>query len=278
MILKAVSKDAYLRQELQVELPGKELFHLTVCALNGLWTPANDGVVLHPLPNRDDDFVFMLANRAKVKKTVGVSLIVPDRLPPPDQRVDMPRGAVRPEAAEAFLKQYGGSPLMQPLTVELPETGDAVPIKFTPAADQKPPAVPNLLVSDPAAAEKFAGKDLPYGLIVVMDDPETKRLTLRRVQIKPQPPRHYLSALAQIDAAGGLTIQVSATNRSLVPPEGIKLSAKIEGISAQLESQLSGVIRDPTYTATLTGKVPPNVTRRSESNHRRRRLPEGLYF
>ncbi len=260
LILKAVSKDAYVRQELQVELPGKELFQLTMRALKGLWEPANDGVVLHPMPNRDDDFVFMLANRAKVKTTVGVSFIAPDRLPPPDQRVDMPRGAVRPEAAETFLKQYGGSPLMQPLTVELPETGGAVPIKFTPAADQKPPAVPNLLVSDPAAAEKFAGKDLPYGLIVVIEDPETKRLTLRRVHIQPQPPRHYLHALAQIDASGGLTIQVSATNRSLVPPEGIKLSAKIEGISAQLESQLTGMIRDPTFSATLTGRVPPNVT------------------
>jgi hypothetical protein len=116
------------------------------------------------------------------------------------------------------------------------------------------------LVSDPAAAEKFQGINLPYGLIVVIDDPETKEQTLRRVQIRPQPPRHYLNALAQIDAAGGLTIQVSATNRTLVPPGGIKLSARIEGISAQLESQLTGVIRDPTYTATLTGKVPPNVT------------------
>jgi hypothetical protein len=260
LILKAVSKDAYLRQEMQVELPGNELFQLTVRALNGLWEPTNDGVALHPLPNRSDDFVFMLANRAKVKKTVGVSLIVPDRMPPPDRLIDMPRGAVRAEAAAEFLKDYGGGTLMPPLTVELPASGDAVPVKFTSAADQKPPAVPNLLISDPAEAEKFAGKDLPYGFIVVIDDPETKRQTLRRVQIQPQPPRNYLSALAQLDATGGLTIQVSATNRALVPAEGIKIRGKIEGISAQLESQLSGVIRGPTYTATLTGKVPPNVT------------------
>ncbi|HEX2474222.1 MAG TPA: carboxypeptidase-like regulatory domain-containing protein, partial [Lacipirellulaceae bacterium] len=260
LILKAVSKDAYLRQEMQVELPGMELFQLTVDALNGLWRPTNDGVVLHPLPNRTDDFVFMLANRAKVKKSVSVRFIVPDRLPPADRLVDLPRGAVRPEAARAFLKDYGGEALMNnPLTVELPASGEAVPVKFTPAADQKPPEQPNLLVPDAAAAKEFAGKDLPYGLIVIIDDPATNLQTLRRVQIRPQPPRNYLNALAQLDSAGGLAIQVSATNRALVPPDGIKLRAKIHGISAQLESRLRGDIRDPTYSATLTGQVPPNA-------------------
>ncbi|HEY3393712.1 MAG TPA: hypothetical protein VGK58_13460, partial [Lacipirellulaceae bacterium] len=257
LILKAISRDAYLRREVAVGMPGKESFHLAVEALPGLWSERDGGVVLHPLPNRDDRFVFLLSNRANVKKTVNVSFIVPERIPPGDGAGALPRGAPALAEANAILSEYGGKTLMQPLPVELPASGEEVRVKFTPAADQKPQA--NLLPTDPAAPDKPPAINLPYGFIVVIEDAETKRKTLRRVLIEPQAPRLYLSAIADIDGAGNVVIRVKATNEAVIPSEGIRIFAKIEGISDQFQPRLDGVIAAPTYSAELTGRLAANA-------------------
>jgi hypothetical protein len=258
LVLKAVSQDSYLRHEVLVGLPGKESFHLAVEALDGLWSERSGRIVLHPLPNQENQFAFLLSNRANVKKTVSVSFIAPERVPPEGQEDAMPRGAPAVAEADAILSQYGGRSLIQPpLAVELPASGEAVRVKFTPAADQKPLA--NLLPADPAAPEQPPNINLPYGLIVVIEDAGEARKTLRRVLIEPQPPRHYLSALAEMDSAGGLAITVSATNEAVVRPEGIQISAKIDGISDQFEHKLDGIIRAPAYSTTLSGRLAANA-------------------
>jgi hypothetical protein len=258
LILKAVSRDSYVRKEVDVGLSGKESFHLAVKALDGLWRERNGGVVLHPLPNQETQFAFMLSNRANVKKTVNVRFIVPERVPLEGREDAMPRGAPVLDEANAILAQYGDKELTtQLITVDLPASGEAVPVKFTPAADQKAPA--NLLPVDPASPDKPPQINLPHGLIAVIEDAETKRKTLRRVLIEPQPPRHYLSALAEVDSAGEVTITVSATNEALVHPDGIRISAKIDGISDQFDRKLDGLIRSPAYSTTLFGRLAANA-------------------
>ncbi|HJQ81075.1 MAG TPA: carboxypeptidase-like regulatory domain-containing protein [Lacipirellulaceae bacterium] len=259
LILKAVSRDAYVRREVAVGMPGKESFHLAVEALPGLWSERDGGVVLHPLPNRVDHFVFLLSNRASVKKTVNVSFIVPERIPPGDGAGALPRGAPALGEANAILAEYRGEVLIPPLPVEVPASGEAVRFKFTPSPDQKLQA--NLLPADPAAPDKPPKINLPYGLVVVIEEKvviegvETTRKTLRRVLIEPQPPRYYLDAIADIDGAGNVAIRVRATNTAVIPSDGIRISAKIEGISDQFEPKLNGVIAAPTYSAELTGRI-----------------------
>jgi hypothetical protein len=256
LILKAVSRDAYRRHEVDVRLPGTASFHLAVDGeRNGLWDEREGAVVLHPLPNQPNDFKFKILNRTNVKKTLGVTFIVPQRAGA--QAGAMPRGAPAAEEVKRILDEYGGNALVPTLTVELPESGEAR-VQLTPSGDQPPPLA-NLL-PDPGAPEK-PRKNLPHGLIVVIEDMGTKQKTLRRVLIEPQPPRLFLGAIANIDLAGNVAIRVWATNQAVIPDKGIRVAATIEGISDQFDSELAGVISAPTYSVELTGRIAANAPR-----------------
>jgi hypothetical protein len=235
---------------------GDEMFDISVDAPGGISSERNGSIVLHPLPNRVEHFAFNLANLTNLKKYVTVSFIAPDRIPPDD---DLRRGEMKPSEADAVLREFGGKELTWPLAVELPASREAVRIKLLPSADQNPPVQSNLLMSNPAALDKLPGINLPYGLIIVVEDVEANRMTLRRVKIEPQSPRLYLAATADVDAAGNVAIRVSATNSAVIPPEGIPVSAKIEGIPAQIEHKLDGLVIGPTYSAVLTGRIAANA-------------------
>jgi Mg-chelatase subunit ChlD len=239
----------------------REMFEISVDAPDGISSERNGSIVLHPLPNRIEHFGFNLSNLTNLKRNVTVGFIAPNRIPPDDV---IPRFQMNPSEAGAVLSQFGGKELTWPLTVELPASSEATRIKFTPPADQNPPVQPNLLISNPAEFDKPPRIDLPYGLILVVEDVEASRTTLRRVLIEPQLPRLYLAATADVDAAGNVAIHLSATNSAMIPPEGIPVSAKIEGISAQLEHKLDGIITAPSYSAVLSGRIDANA--RSELN------------
>jgi tRNA A-37 threonylcarbamoyl transferase component Bud32 len=240
-----------------------EWFDFSLDANPGLWSASIDGIVLHPLPNRELAIGFNLTNRTKVNKTVDISFIVPDRIPSSDRLVNLSRGALQRAAAEAilkdFLKDFDDKSLMQTLTMELPASRESVRVRLTPLAGQRISDQANLLLPDQATAESFHGIEIPYGMIVVVRDLETDRWFLRRVVISPRQPRSYLKAIAEYDGTASLRIKVTATNHDLVPPEGIKLSAAFTGISEQLDSTREATLRAPTYEATLSGVVPPNA-------------------
>jgi hypothetical protein len=254
LILKAISGDTYVRRELHVELPGLELLHLAVDAGRDFWTETNQGVVLHPLPNHNQDFSFNIVNRERVSKKLEISFVIPSRAPDSESPVVLPMGALRPDTANQLLEPFKPfAPLGPAFPIDLPASGEPVRVKLTATPDKKLDPQANLLVPDPAKASEFKGVPLRHGLLVIARDLESGDLTIRRVEIAPQRPRRYLNAVASYDASTDrVQIDVTAANENAIPPEGVRVAFRIvEGVSAQQEKRLEAVLKSPDYSARL---------------------------
>jgi hypothetical protein len=258
LILKAVSGDTFVRREVAVDLPGREALDVTVNAPPEFWTAATRS--LHPLPNRIQNFTFDVVNRAKVAKKLDVSIVAPSNVPNKAELVGLPTGAQKADVATKLLDPYGPLvPLGPVFPIDLPPSGESVRVKLG-AADAKLNPKANLLLPEKGDPEQFAGIPLRYGLMLLLTDPATKEVTIRRIEITPQRPAGYLDAVAHYNrATERLDIIVSAKNRDVIPPDGLQISADVTGVSAQLQRSLKGVLKAPDFTATMYAHLAPTA-------------------
>src|SRR5437588_10594092 len=105
--------------------------------------------------------------------------------------------AQKPESASTLLEPYGLVRLGPVIPIELPASGDPGRIKL--ADDPKNNPQTNLLLPDKADPEQYPGIPLRYGLMFLLTDPQTKEVTIRRIEISPQRPSGYLDAIAHYD-------------------------------------------------------------------------------
>ncbi len=263
LILKAVSGETFVRRELAVQLPSRGLLDVTVNAAPEFWDPATH--VLNPLPNRVQNFTFDVVNGAKVAKDIVVSVWAPTTVPSYEKLAAIPFNAMSKESADQLLEPFSLRQLGPDFPINLPATDAPVRVKLSANDDAKvkPPA--NLLLKDKADPATFTGIQLESGLIFRLADKQSDQVTIRRIEITPQRPHGFLEAFAHYDRNKELfQINVKATKPAFVPPDGLKISARVSGVSEQGEKSLTDTLKGPSYEVSLHAELlrtgPPNVT------------------
>ena len=275
LILKAISGDTFVRHEVNVTLPGRELLEITVDADSDHWEhtrpcpscPA-DGIKLFPLPNQEkQNFAFNVVNHAKVKKSLEVQFLIPNPDRWPETPISLPAGAQPVATALELLKPIMPLHKLGPaFKIDLPATGQPQRIKLPPSDEQIDPEA-NLLVQKGVAADQFKPILLKHGLLIWLKDLQSGEVTIRRIQIVPQRPERYLTVTARYDARFNgttkrLDILVKANNPNSVPEESITVSADVEGVSAPQGSKLSGKVtasKDLELYAYLMDNAPQEI-------------------
>jgi hypothetical protein len=259
LILKAVSGDTFVRREVAVDLPGREALDIAVNTQPEFWTPTTHS--LHPLPNRMQNFTFDVVNRAKVAKKLDVSIVAPSNVPNKPEFAGLPSGPQKADVAAKLLDPYGPLvPLGPNFPVDLPASGESVRVKIG-GSDTKLNPKANLVLPEKGDPEQFPGVPLRYGLMILLTDPATKDVTIRRIEIAPQRPTGYLEAKASYNrATERLEIRVKAKNQDIIPSEGLQLSADVEGVSAQLPRSLKSVLKGPDFEAMMYAHLGPTAT------------------
>jgi len=292
LIVKALTADSLVRKDINVTLPGRESLELTVDAPNSYWEftrpcemcPA-DGIKILPLPNHPQSFAFNVVNRAKVKKTLEVHLLIPNPAKWPDGPVFLPPGVQPKATVNDLLKPF--APLREltsaPLRVDLPDT--AQPARIIAAGDKLDPDA-NLLVPANSDPEKFKPIFLRHGLLVLLHDVQTNEVTIRRIQIVPQRPGRYLNVTAAYDAeTERVEFAVKANDPNSLLPDGVDISLDMEGISAPKDKKRSGKITKASKEAErlyayLAADAPQVVTAQVHVDNNPRafmfRIPRGV--
>lgn len=268
LIVKAVDESNYVRHELLIRLPGREMIQLASDVGKTDWSASADGVVLHPLPNRAAEFLLGLRNLSGRPRSVDVQFFVPAEQPV----INLPAGELDNDAAEAALASFGDLTLWHEITdLNLPEDGELVPLSKPVLQDEKATS-PAEQSTDCQDADREADEqprqpsrnELKHGLVAVIRDRSSSKRTVRRIEFAPQRPRRFVRANA---AYNSTTEQVEITvvpiDRFAVPADGIKVVAEfVEPLPAGGQSRLQAVIKPPDFEAKLSASVSP--TFRSE--------------
>ena len=251
LIVKAVSGTTFVRREVNVVLPGRAAFEVTVNSPTESGTKVT--AALSPLPNRAQSFAFYVSNNKgdKIEQDVDVSIWAPTNVASDKDLATIPTGAIAPDLVDQFLEPLNLRQLGPEFPIKLPASGKPVRVKLNADknAKDKPPA--NLLPggTDP---KTFSGIRLDYGLLIRMVNKKTNEVTIRRFEITPQRPSGYLKAVATYDRnTERLEITVTATNPAVLPVEGMKISADVPEASNQGKPSLAGTLKGPSNQVTL---------------------------
>jgi hypothetical protein len=88
-------------------------------------------------------------------------------------------------------------------------------------------------------------------------------VTIRRIEVGPQRPRRYLTAVANYNrSTDRVQIDVTALNQNIVPASGMRIKCDVqEGISSQQEKRLEADLRAPGYSAQLYAHLSASAPR-----------------
>lgn len=252
VIVKLIGGGLHQRFVLPVSLPVVERVALEVAGITGSWSPTDEGVSLHPFPNRNTTYRLSLRNRADAAATVQAELFA---LPQPkgliSRGITIPRGALPAEDANRLLEQL--LPLV-PLTA-LPEltltAGQTLPLPFplAPGGEEG---------GGDAAGPPPVLATLPHGLLLVVTNLQTGQKSLTRVAIEPQRPRRYVRPRVSYDLdKQRLNVVVRPENPELLPDGPITVRWDLNGtLPPDTEALLEDVIEAPKYEARLFAVVP----------------------
>ena len=255
LIVKAVSGETYLRHEVSINLPSRAMFQLSVNRDPETFTTTGHGLVLHPLPNRIDEFTFLVTNETNVRRDVSVDFWLPSR----NSTVTLPEGPITADVANNLLRNYGSRELLKRTVVTCGPSKQPTPVTFE--NEEPAPAEPERPSGDSADTSKVKGKLLAHGMLVSITDTVTKLRTLRRIQFAPQRPRRFLRARAAYDiTTERLGIRLEAINRNAIPVDGLRIRCDFLGLSREVET-LWEQLRPPSYEAVITTRVPAEEQR-----------------
>ncbi len=264
----------YARQSIEILAPAPPQLLLRAEGVANSWSSTPAGVLLYPFPNHDTRYQLSLVNQAPFDKTVSLELLALDT------RFSgvLPDGELNSTDAQRELDKLGATTLVKSLaSLRLPRN-QSVPLDFDPPA-AKPAAEPRGLppVGDDAAPAPAQGDSesgspaqdpaappppaIHHGMILVATDLETGAKTLRRIQISPQRPRRFIQAEAAYDVdERKLTVRLAALDRSVLPPEGVRVRCDIaEPLTMPIQGRMAGVIQAPTYSAELNAFLPDGL-------------------
>jgi hypothetical protein len=257
LIVKAISSTAYVRKEIEVDLPAPETIGIDLAGTPGTWSTDELGLALHPFPNRTTPYSMRLLNSTKLDKQVDVQLY------PLAANVAslLPQAALQNADADRLLEELSlGEPIGKVTALALPG-GQPVEIPFPPPPKPLPPPKPGAAVPPPPVVEAVPASrrdvPLPYGLLLVVSDPAEKQKTLKRIEITPQRPSRFLRPkVSYSPARQRIEIQVTPLERSLLPADGVQVHCEIaDPLPADAEVRLDGELKAPAYEANLYAEV-----------------------
>jgi hypothetical protein len=257
LIVKVVMADGSARCETDVMLPVPHQIRHAVVGAPGSWTQTADGTVLHPFPNRRTDYQLLLANDDRQDKVVRVELaaagrrvsaaLPPDSLSSPDALRVLDRFSPRTILAVAD-------------DVTLPVGGRLAPVPFPPPADEDAAAEAESPASGDLtdSAATIPAKPIDYGLLLLVTDKQSDRVTIRWLDVAPQRPRRYVLPRVGYNLdLQRLTIDVSPQDEALIPPTGVKVRAEIVGgLPPASKARLHDEIEAPDFAARLYADIP----------------------
>lgn len=254
IVVKMISTAYYARHEIDLLLPKAANLELTVLGPIELHTTMNDGVLLHPLPNRSSSFALSLNNFNDTAKLYNLSLLVPTQDLPPI----LPSGSVSPEQAASLTESLGSTQIAAERNSILIPPGSDIPLLklFEPELKSEPP---------PASSEKDEGKPTPfttqYGMVLRIDDLKTGESLFRRIAISPQRPRRYLQPNISFDATTRrLEIDITAISPGILPDAGINITATLRSNANPKATDLTGLITQAEPSLVLESYLPSSST------------------
>lgn len=268
LIVKAVTKDQYIRDAIEVLLPFPELFQVHLGGTPGSWSPTAEGLTLYPYPNQETAFQLRLSSEDSQPRLVDVELSALTA----SSAFRLPRAALSPDDAAEWLGRLGPrTPLAAATKLVVPAAGEQVEIAF-PAEMAKPetPApmpTPSPMNGNgaPMGDEKKAESPpqsqtvpIPNDLLLVLTDSATGRKILKRLQIAPQRPRRYLNARVGYNLdQERIEVQVQMKDRLAFSPNGVRITGELaEGLEPGWTAQLAGRLNGPNDVARLFVNVP----------------------
>lgn len=222
-----------VRGDVVIPLPSVAPAELIVEGPPGSVGGTPGALVASPYPNRVTPFRLFLANRTGSSATVDVSVFAAthpagvDAAPREIGELPTEIGIDGPAAASLLARWTDGAALFSATEMALPADGTPVPLPF-------PKPVPSG-APDPAVEQ---------GLLVVVTDRATGRLSVQPLLFRPQHPRRYLEPVVQYDAEiGRIEIRVLPRSDALLPPGGSRVSCEVVGsLPAEATRRLEGVI------------------------------------
>ncbi|MCM2369869.1 carboxypeptidase-like regulatory domain-containing protein [Aporhodopirellula aestuarii] len=261
LITKIISADAYVRHETDVMLPAPPSMRLIAGGPSELATSLQDGLLLHPLPNRETSFDLALLSENTSIQTVDLTLLAIKSA----VELELPAGSVSAERGADVLEALGGTEVVvkrsgvsilpnqaNPLTSLL-----AAPPVSPDAADVTELAPPS--GADPSAGEspEWLSFESDFGSVLWIEDPVTGESIFRRIAIAVQRPRRFVRPSLSYDAkTRKLSVKVAAVSDAIVPKGGINLSVHVQASGAANAATLTGVLGAPDFVATLSSIVP----------------------
>lgn len=244
VVFHVVCGKQILRRTVVVGLPSPRAVELIAAGpenVQRLVSHDSAGPRLYPFPNRTTGFRFVAKNLTGKARTVNVRLIaLQQRL-----AVELPESEVAADRAAALLRRIQtGQTLASSGDVNLPasDTAVAVPLKAPPGPNSKAnPDAPPISIN--------------AGLVSVIEDKATKKVSLRSIAIAPQRPRRFLDIRVSYDAERGtVAVRVKAKDRRWLPEEAVAVRGGFAG-STQPQPGLSGVLKRDSEELVLTGTV-----------------------
>lgn len=246
LVVRAITGDEYKRKTIAVRLPSPEILVVEAAvapAAAGAASERNDGVNLHPFPNRDTDFTLALRNAGQLKRVVDVQLLASSgRFP-----ADFPIQELNDRRASqqlARLKPF--QVIATQAKVEIPENGDSIKLELA------APAQPKTAQNDQNAEQAAAGTKLARDLVLVIRDPQTKGAFFRRIRFAPQRPRRFLRPKLAYDRLRRvIQVELSPYDVAALPSEPVKVTAELRP---------TGVAREPLLAEGEISRDAPRVS------------------
>jgi len=260
LIVKAISAGSLVRREWDVELPDTELPLLAVDAARDYWDANQGSVVLHPLPNREQAFVLTLVNRAVSEKKLLASVWKVGISTNRGQPIVLPQRAQSPSEGRKLLEMLQAKQLTPENPMTLPASPAPVRLPLMdPTAKSEPMA--NTTGSAAAAPPQI---ELDHGLLVLLKEQNGEageRWIIRRVEIRPLRPRHYLEAQALYRRETGqlqVFVRAKKGREHLVPASGIKLALRVPRYWEQQPNKLQDILSTPSQEVALDAFLIPS--------------------
>jgi hypothetical protein len=263
LIVRVVTEADVARFDVPIDLPRPESMRLAVRGTAGTSAPSADGLALYPFPNRATSFVLQLASGTGSQRNVDIELR------PLTGPLASPLPTVTLAATDAalLLKTLQlGPPLAAVKGLVLPADGSLQDVVLA-----EPPPPPPPAASAPAGATDSGGAPPPaapaapppppqldLGLLLVITDTADQSQIFKRLSIAPQRPQRYVVPRVRYSRARErIEIQLSPVDDSLLPSEGVRLSAELaETIAPDAERQLAALLRPGDPPAEMFVEVP----------------------
>ena len=267
VVVKAITGATHIRTETATTLPSLETISFAPVGGSGSWTRVQDGVVLHPLPNRTTDYEFQVANLAAAEKIVDVEFLAPEK------RIEtvLPNSVQTLATSEVLALVGPGTTLVKIEDLKLPGGGKPVTLNAPQPKEAGAPPPPkdeknkadSTVGNAPAAADGPPPIPVRQGMLMILRERATGNTLLRRIDFRPQRPRRYIDAVVGYNPVQErIEVRVVASDRAAVPPAGIKVKLNFpEPLARGTEAQLEGILNAPDYSALLYVQAPPSDSR-----------------